>query len=247
MRRGRSKKLEGRNIHVRIRGGAFGASAWVRGASAFLVVLVLLSASCGGGGGAQNKDSDPDEAEEGQVKKGVKPEPDAEVAVIDVRDYGKIIVELYPNVAPQMVERFKTLARAGFYDGTTFHRVEPPTPVNPGVIQGGDPNSKDDDPDNDGMGQSDYDDLPSEFSDLPYELGTVGAARSGAPDSANCQFFISLGRNAGWDGRYTAFGRVVQGINDVKIISNAPTGPGSTNPEPKVVIRSITIQPRANK
>lgn len=215
-------------------------------ASALLcVVLTLLLASCGGGD-AQNKDFDADGAAATDVKTGVKPEPDAEVAVLDVQDYGTIVVELYPNIAPQMVERFKALARAGFYDGTTFHRVEPPTPTNPGVIQGGDPNSKNDDPSDDGMGQSDFDDLPPEFSDLPYELGTVGAARAQALDSANCQFFVSLGRNAGWDRKYTVFGRVVRGINDVKIISNAPVRPGSVNPEPKVVIRSVTIQPRAS-
>ena len=207
------------------------------------LVCLLFIAGCGPGVGTNANSS----AKAPQVKTGVKPEPDSEVAVIDVQDFGKIVVELYPNVAPQMVERFKTLARSGLYAGTTFHRVEPPTPTNPGgVVQGGDPNSKDDDYGNDGMGQSDLLDVPAEFSDVPYELGTVGAARSRDPDSANCQFFISLGRNAMWDGQYTVFGRVIRGINDVKIISTAPVRPGTTNPDPKVVIRSITLEPRAN-
>jgi cyclophilin family peptidyl-prolyl cis-trans isomerase len=211
------------------------------------VALLLAHAACGGetrnsnsaaGAGAANAN----------VKTGVKPEPDAEVAVIEMEDpaYRKIVVELYPNIAPRMVERFKTLAREGFYNGTTFHRVEPPTAMNPGgVIQGGDPNSKDDDYTNDGGGQSSLPDLQPEYSDVPYEAGTVGAADAG-PGTANSQFFISLGRNAGWDRRYTAFGRVISGMNDARVISGAPTRAGTTNPYPKVIIKTITLQPRAS-
>ena len=145
-----------------------------------------------------------------------------------------------------MVERFKTLARDGFYNGTTFHRVEPPTPMNPGgVIQGGDPNSKDNDYMNDGGGQSSLPDLQPEYSDLLYEAGTVGAADAG-PGTANSQYYISLGRNAMWDRRYTAFGRVIRGMGDARIISGAPPRAGTTNPQPKVVVKSITLQPRAS-
>ncbi len=208
------------------------------------MALTLIVVSCGG---AQQNSSDfdaADGAKNANVKTGVKPEPDAEAAVIEMEDpaFGKIVLELYPNIAPKMVERFKTLAKEGFYNGTTFHRAEPRA----NVIQGGDPNSKDDDPFNDGMGNSSYPDVPAEFSDIPYEAGVVGAARTSDPDSANCQFFITLGRVPGWDGDYTVFGRVIEGMNNARIISTAPTREGTTNPDPKVVIKSITLQPRSN-
>ena len=173
------------------------------------------------------------------VKTGAKPEPDAEAAVVET-NYGRIVIELYPNVAPKHVERFKQLAREGFYDGTAIHRVET------GVVQGGDPNSKNADPSDDGMGDSPYPNLPAEFSDIPYEPGVVGAARTADPNSANCQFFITLARNPGWDNRYTVFGRVVEGLNNARIMSEAPTRPGTTRPDPKILIKSVAFQPRAN-
>jgi cyclophilin family peptidyl-prolyl cis-trans isomerase len=204
------------------------------------LALALAPASCGGDQ-TQTRDFD---AENANVKRGVKPEADAEAAVVEVESggvpYGRIVVELYPNVAPKHVERFKTLARAGFYNGVAFHRVEP------NVIQGGDPLSKDDNPSNDGTGGSEYPDLPAEFSDIPYEAGVVGAARTADPNSANCQFFITLARTPQWDDKYTVFGRVIEGLAQARIISGAPTRPGTTNPDPKIVMKSVTLQPRAN-
>lgn len=174
------------------------------------------------------------------VKRGVKPEPDAEAAVVDT-NFGKIVIELYPNVAPRMVERFKTLARQGFYNGTTFHRI------NAEVIQGGDPLSKDDNPANDGTGDSPLPNVPAEFSDIPFDRGVVGAARKGSDvDSANCQFYITLQRVPDWDEQYTAFGRVVEGMSNAQIIAGAPRRPGSESPADKIVINSITLQPRAS-
>jgi cyclophilin family peptidyl-prolyl cis-trans isomerase len=202
--------------------------------------LALAAASCGGDQ-TQVSNSGADNA---NVKRGVKPEADAEAAVIEVESggvpYGRVVIELYPNIAPKHVERFKTLAREGFYNGTAFHRVER------NVIQGGDPLSKDDNPANDGTGGSDYPDLPAEFSDIPYEAGVVGAARSSDPNSANSQFFITLARTPHWDNNYTVFGRVVEGLAQARIISGAPTRPGTTNPDPKIVMKSVTLQPRAN-
>src|SRR5918998_6862457 len=87
--------------------------------SALILTAALSSASCGG----DTKTTDYD-ADGPNVKRGVKPEPDAEAAVIET-DYGRIVIELYPNLAPRMVERFKTLAKEGFYNGTAFHRVNP--------------------------------------------------------------------------------------------------------------------------
>ncbi len=89
-----------------------------------------------------------------------------------------------------MVARFKKLAGAGFYNGTAIHRIDPEL----GIIQGGDPNSKDNNPLNDGTGSSGEPNLPAEFSDILYERGTVGAARAQTEDSANCQFYITLKR-----------------------------------------------------
>ena len=201
--------------------------------------LCLALASCGGG--QQTKTFDDVEGAGGApVKRGVKPEPDAEAAVIDT-DYGRVVVELYPNVAPKMVERFKTLIKQGFYDGTTFHRVSPE------VIQGGDPLSKDDDPSNDGTGDSPLPNVPAEFSDLPFERGVVGAARKGGDvNSANCQFYITMRPMPQWDGQYTAFGKVIEGMSNAQVIAGAPTRPGTENPADKIVIKSITLQPRAN-
>jgi cyclophilin family peptidyl-prolyl cis-trans isomerase len=207
---------------------------------ALALMLALAPASCGGDQAQTNNSG----AENANVRSGVKPEADAEAAVIEIESdgvpYGRLVIELYPNVAPKHVERFKTLAREGFYNGVAFHRVEP------NVIQGGDPLSKDANPANDGSGGSGYPDLPAEFSDIPYEAGIVGAARSADPNSANSQFFVTLARTPQWDTKYTVFGRVVEGLAQARIVSGAPTRPGTTNPDPKIVMKSVTLQPRAN-
>ncbi len=200
--------------------------------------FVLLCA-CNEGARQATTDADGDNATSAHVKKDAKPEPDAQVAVLET-DYGRIVIELYPNLAPQMVARFKQLAGEGFYNGTTFHRIDPEL----GIIQGGDPLSKDNDPMNDGTGSSPLPKLPAEFSDLPYERGTVGAARAQAEDSANCQFFITLKRQPAFDEHYTIFGKVVAGLNDADIISHAPVRAGSDHPDDKITIKSITLQPR---
>lgn len=173
-----------------------------------------------------------------EVKKGVTPVADKEFAVIEMENdaaFGTIKIELYSNIAPKAVERFKELAREGFYDGTTFHRV------NQSVIQGGDPKSKDDDPTNDGTGGSDKPNVPAEFSDIPYDAGIVGAARSMDVNSANSQFFITLKREPGFDNKYTIFGKVVGGMNNVRTISGAQPKVGERPVEP-IRIKKITIQ-----
>ncbi len=219
------------------------------------MALLLLAVACGGE--TQTKDYDAEEGGNANVKKGVKPEPDTEAAVIETESFGQIVIELYPNIAPKMVERYKKLVREGFYNGTSFHRVNPAT----GVVQGGDPNSKDDNPANDGTGDSPYPDLEAEFSDIPFDRGIVGAARQGAHpafgdqlelteeeayNTANCQFYITTKRVPQWDQQYTVFGRVIQGMDNVSVISTAPVRELTESPEPKIVIKSITLQPRAN-
>jgi cyclophilin family peptidyl-prolyl cis-trans isomerase len=213
------------------------------------LAAVACLASCGGGGAQQSKVYDEAEGAGGaEVKRGVKPEPDAEAVVLEVESagvsYGRVVIELYPNVAPKMVERFKRLVREGFYTGTAFHRINPQA----GVVQGGDPNSKDDDPSNDGMGGSPYEDVPAEFSDIPFDTGVVGAARAQDVNSANSQFYITLRRVPQWDSQYTVFGRVVEGMGNAQIIAGAPTRPAplNENPADKIVIKSASLQPRAS-
>lgn len=198
-----------------------------------LVFGVLLFGGCGTSPSANNSSN-------AAVRTGVTPIPDAEIAVIEMenqRAYGTIKIELYSNIAPKMVERFKELAREGFYDGTTFHRV------NDSVIQGGDPNSKDADPRNDGQGGSSKADVPAEFSDIEYNTGIVGAARSQDVNSANSQFFITLKREAAFDRRYTIFGKVIAGMNNARIIAGVQPK-DFERPVEDVKIKTIRIEPR---
>ena len=173
------------------------------------------------------------------VKKGVAPVADPEIAVIEMENpaaYGTMKIELYSNIAPKMVARFKELAKEGVYNGVAFHRI------NPSVIQSGDPLSKDADPTNDGTGQSDKPDVEAEFSDIPYDTGIVGAARSQDFNSANSQFFITLKRESGFDNKYTIFGKVIEGMNNARTIAGAPkTGERPLEP---IVIKNITFQPK---
>lgn len=227
---------------------------------ALLFVALLLTASLS----ACNKkstavkdfDAGQESAARSDVKKGIKPQPDEQVAVISTADFGDIVIELYPNVAPKMVERFKKLIQEGFYDGTTIHRIN----ASAGLIQGGDPLSRDNDPANDGAGESPYGNVPGEFSDLPFDVGTVGAARQGASpelngraavteeqarNSANCQFFITLAPAPQFDEDYTVFGQVIAGLSNAEIIMRAPVVEQTERPADKIVVKSITLQPRS--
>ena len=178
----------------------------------------------------------------GNLKTGVKPAPDAQVAVIETADYGRIVIELYPNIAPQMVERFKKLINEKFYDGTAVHRIDP----NLGIIQGGDALTKKGNSSAWGTGSSPYPNVPAEFSDIPYERGTLGAARTQDINGANCQWFITLKKQPAFDKKYTVFGKVIDGIKNAEVIMTAPTEAGSERPADKVVIKSVTLQPRSN-
>src|SRR5215204_1198513 len=175
-----------------------------------------------------------------EIKKGVSPVADSEVAVIEMENagaYGTVKMELYSNIAPKAVARFKELAKEGFYDGVTFHRV------NPSVIQSGDPLSKDSDPSNDGTGKSDKPNVPAEFSDILYDTGIVGAARSQDNNSANSQFFITLKREQGFDQKYTIFGKVLEGMNNVRTISGVQPKEGERPVDP-IRIKTIRIEPK---
>ncbi len=172
--------------------------------------------------------------------------------MIETADYGRIVIELYPNLAPQMVERFKKLIGEKFYDATAIHRVD----VGLGIIQGGDPNTKENNVAAYGMGNSPYPNVPAEFSDIPYERGSLGAARTKDVNGANCQWFITLKKQPAFDKKYTVFGRVIDGIKNAEMIMGAPTvkqgcsptdqDPACSRPADKVAIKSVTLQPRAS-
>lgn len=136
---------------------------------------------------------------------------DAENTLVLETTTGTVKIKLRPDLAPQHVERVKLLAREGFYNGIIFHRV-----IAGFMAQTGDPTGT-------GMGGSKYPDLPAEFSPTPFERGTVGAARSASPNSANSQFFICFTHAPNLNGQYTVWGQVIDGMPAVdKIAKGEP-------------------------
>lgn len=125
---------------------------------------------------------------------------------LDLSTGGRVVVQLYPSVAPHHVERLKQLARAGFYNGVKFHRV-----IDGFMAQTGDPSAT-------GQGGSQLPDLKAEFNPMPHLRGTLSMARAESEDSANSQFFIMFQPRFSLDRRYTAFGRVVSGMQYVDAI-----------------------------
>ncbi len=143
---------------------------------------------------------------------------------MDLKD-GRVVIQLLPDLAPQHVARVKELAHVGFYDGTPFHRVIPGF-----MAQGGDPTGT-------GSGGSKLPDLPAEFTNKAHFLrGTVGAARTQDPNSANSQFFIMFAPASHLDGQYTIWGRVVSGMEYVDHIKPG-SGSGGTVQSPDKIIR----------
>ena len=131
-----------------------------------------------------------------------------QTGVITLEKGGEIRLEFYPEDAPKTVENFVTLAKKGFYNGLTFHRIEPNF-----VIQGGDPKG-------DGTGGPGYK-IKAEFNKNKHDRGAVAMARSNDPDSAGSQFYITLAPSHFLDGQYTVFGKVVSGMN---IVDNVKKG-----------------------
>ncbi|MGR3377242.1 peptidylprolyl isomerase [Salipiger abyssi] len=131
---------------------------------------------------------------------------------------GTVTIELLPDVAPKHVERMKELARAGAYDNVAFHRVIEGFMAQTGDVAHGNM-EKDFNLSRAGTGGSDLPDLPAEFSKLPHDRGTLGAARSMNPNSANSQFFINFKDNHFLNGQYTVYGRVVDGMAHVDAIT----------------------------
>ena len=137
--------------------------------------------------------------------------------------YGRVAIEMFPNLAPQHVERIKKLADEGFYDGIVFHRV-----IEGFMAQTGDPTGT-------GTGGSNYPDLPAEFSDYNFGRGTVGMARTSDPNSANSQFFICFDDCSFLNGQYTIWGQVVEGMEYVDQIKR---GEPPRNPDAMTIVRT---------
>jgi peptidyl-prolyl cis-trans isomerase B (cyclophilin B) len=180
----------------------------------------------------------------GEEKKETTPMNDTnkkEVAVIKTSE-GEMVAEFWSDVAPNTVENFKKLAKAGFYDGTAFHRI-----VKGFMIQGGDPLTKDlKNEARFGTGDPGYK-IKAEFNKKSHVRGVLSMARSSDPDSAGSQFFICLGDVSRLDGQYTTFGKLIKG-DDVlgKIGDTEVTMSGSgekSKPTKRVTVESIKIVP----
>ena len=140
---------------------------------------------------------------------------DPENTIIMTLKDGEVVIELLPGVAPKHSERMKVLARAGKYDNVAFHRVIDGFMAQTGDVENANMEAPNYNPRRAGTGGSDLPDLPAEFSRLPHDRGTLGAARSQNPNSANSQFFINFGDNHFLNGQYTVYGRVIAGMEHV--------------------------------
>ena len=151
------------------------------------------------------------------------PPTDAEAktprAIIETK-FGSIELTFFPDKAPNHVENFLKLVRSGFYDGTLFHRIIPGF-----MIQGGDPNTKGDDPTTYGQGGPGYN-VDAEFNNRPHGRGILSMARSQDPNSAGSQFFIVVAESSFLNGNYTVFGKVAKGMDVVDTIVGQPRNSG---------------------
>lgn len=158
--------------------------------------------------------------------------PAAELARYQVllsTNRGDILVEFWPDVAPNHVRNFLDLSSSGFYDGVTFHRVIPGF-----MIQGGDPEGT-------GSGSGPRR-LKAEFSQKKHVRGVLSMARSSDPNSASSQFFVMHAEYPSLDGSYSAFGQVVNGMDAVDKIVNTPRGQGDRPMEPQVIQRAVVVK-----
>ncbi len=154
---------------------------------------------------------------------GAKPADPANTLYLDLKD-GRVVIKLRPDLAPKHVERIKTLAKKGFYDGLVFHRV-----IDGFMAQTGDPKGN-------GTGGSDLGNVPAEFSNAHFGRGVLGMARSNDPNSANSQFFITFADAGFLDGKYTVFGEVVSGMEFVdKIKKGDKAANGTVNSPDKII------------
>ncbi len=148
---------------------------------------------------------------------------------------GEVELELYSDIAPNHVNRFKDLAKKGLYDGVVFHRVIEGFMAQSGDVKFGNSNSKDFNLSLAGTGGSDMPDLKSEFSDIPHDRGVLSAARSADPNSANSQFFICFQPAPHLDRQYTVFGKVIKGMEFIDKIKKGEGPNGSVKSPDKII------------
>ena len=159
---------------------------------------------------------------------------DPENTIILTLKDGEVVIELLADVAPKHAERMKQLARDKAYDNVAFHRVIDGFMAQTGDVENANMESPSYNPRRAGTGGSQYPDLPAEFSKLPHDRGTLGAARSQNPNSANSQFFINFRDNHFLNNQYTVYGRVISGMEHVdKIVKGEPPA----NPDRMITVR----------
>ena len=157
-----------------------------------------------------------------------------DIMIMKLKD-GEVELELYSDVAPNHVARFKDLAKKGLYDGVVFHRVIDGFMAQSGDVKFGNSNSKDFNLSLAGTGGSDMPDLKSEFSDIPHDRGVLSAARSADPNSANSQFFICFQPAPHLDRQYTVFGKVIKGMEFIDKIKKGEGPNGSVKNPDKII------------
>ena len=161
-----------------------------------------------------------------------------DIMILKLKD-GDVIIELFNDIAPNHVKRFKKLAQEKKYDGVIFHRVIDGFMAQTGDVEYGNTNSENYNERKVGTGGSDYPDLKAEFSDLPHERGALSMARSNDPNSANSQFFICFKSVPHLDRQYTVFGKVIKGMEFVDLIKKGEGSNGQVSDPDKIISLSI--------
>ena len=161
------------------------------------------------------------------------------IMILKLKD-GDVIIELFNEIAPNHVKRFKKLAKEKKYDGVVFHRVSDGFMAQTGDVQFGNSNSENFDIKRAGTGGSEYPDLKAEFSDASHERGTLSMARSNDPNSANSQFFICFQSASHLDRQYTVFGKVIKGMEFIDLIKRGSGSSGEVTEPDKII--SLTVE-----
>ena len=154
--------------------------------------------------------------------------------ILKLKD-GNVIIELFTDIAPNHVKRFKQLSKEKKYDGVVFHRVIDGFMAQTGDVEYGNSNLETYDIGRAGTGASEYPDLKAEFSNIPHERGTLSMARSSDPNSANSQFFICFESAPHLDRNYTVFGKVIKGMEFVDLIKKGDGANGQVSDPDKII------------